>query len=53
MSDALDALLKHCADNNRVCPMPGQWNTLGDMMIDLDRWGVIASRPMVASRRTA
>jgi hypothetical protein len=36
MSDALDALLKHCADNNRVCPMPGQWNTLGDMMIDLD-----------------
>jgi hypothetical protein len=32
-------LVRYCSENNRVCPMPSQWNTLWEMLPNRKRAG--------------
>ena len=39
MSDAM-ALLAHCADNDRICPLPVSWNAPWELLPDRRRVGL-------------
>lgn len=32
MTETVEALLTYCRENNRVCPLPSQWNRLWEML---------------------
>ena len=39
MTTDLDALIKYCKSNKRICPMPDHWNKLWEMLPNRSRVG--------------
>ena len=39
MADDLEALIKYCKSNERICPMPDHWNQLWEMLPNRSRVG--------------
>jgi hypothetical protein len=39
MSDTVESLVAYCREDNRVCPLPTQWNRLWEMLPDRKRIG--------------